>query len=139
MNVQNPKAFQADYTQAVDDKHRVAIPAALREGRRATEISVTKTPGAPSLRIYAPSAFQDDRETFRLVSAFSRAASVDASGRFVLSDDMRKHLNLKGKKVVFVGCGDRIEIWSPANWKREEQSRSAELAAALERRDAALD
>ena len=57
-------------------------------------------------------------ERFLLGSAFE--IELDIQGRFIVPLNLRQYAQL-GKDLVFVGVGNRIEIWSQNNWKKQEK------------------
>ncbi len=59
-----------------------------------------------------------DTDRFLLGSAYE--VELDVQGRFVLSKELRDYAKLS-ESVVFVGLGDRVEIWSVEAWTKQEQ------------------
>src|SRR4030042_4755747 len=58
-----------------------------------------------------------DTDRFILGSAFE--AELDNQGRFVIPKILKDYANL-GDEVIFVGLGDRIEVWNKNAWKERE-------------------
>ncbi len=54
-----------------------------------------------------------DIERFILGSAFE--SEPDSQGRIIIPEILSEYADL-GKEVVFVGLGDRVEIWSKEKW-----------------------
>lgn len=58
-----------------------------------------------------------DTDRFILGSAFE--ASLDRQGRFVVPKKLKEYASLS-KEVVFLGLGDRVEIWDKKLWVLRE-------------------
>jgi MraZ protein len=58
-----------------------------------------------------------DTDRFILGSAFE--VELDSQGRFVIPKILKDYANLT-EEVVFVGLGDRIEVWNKNDWKERE-------------------
>jgi MraZ protein len=69
-------------------------------------------------------------ERFILSTAFE--VESDEQGRFVVPLMLRDIANLEGE-VVFLGVGDRIELWSKEVWEEEELKVKEEADTMLER------
>lgn len=59
-----------------------------------------------------------DTERFLLGGAYELV--LDAQGRFIIPKPLRAYAEL-GDEVVFVGLGNRIEVWSKNRWTEHEQ------------------
>ena len=59
-----------------------------------------------------------DTDRFILGSAFE--VVLDGQGRFVIPKILKDYADL-GEEVVFVGLGDRIEVWNKDAWKEREE------------------
>ena len=57
-------------------------------------------------------------DRFLLGSAFE--VELDTQGRFIVPKYLRKYAEL-GDEVVFIGVGNRLELWSQAKWEAYEQ------------------
>lgn len=64
-----------------------------------------------------------------VVLGAARRLDFDANGRIVLPKDFKDHAGID-KRVIFVGCGTRFEIWS-AEKHAERMTDARERAAAL--------
>jgi MraZ protein len=125
--------FSGAYLNQVDAKHRLSVPAALREtveARSATKaVVLAPAEHAPCLVGYDITHFeriQSQVET-RFAgdfgpsrSAFARAMfgmaerlAYDDNGRIILSAILRDLGELAGP-ALFLGAGDYFELWSPA-------------------------
>lgn len=57
-------------------------------------------------------------ERFILGSAFE--AELDAQGRFVIPQILKEYAGFK-TNIVFVGLGNRFEVWSSEKWEEKQQ------------------
>ncbi|MCH7729996.1 cell division/cell wall cluster transcriptional repressor MraZ [Patescibacteria group bacterium] len=72
-----------------------------------------------------------DTDRFILGSAFE--FTTDSQGRFVIPKVLREYAGLK-EEVVFVGLGERVEVWSKGAWSQREdyvQKHASELVEKL--------
>ena len=60
-----------------------------------------------------------DTDRFILGSAFE--CELDSQGRFVIPGNLKGYANL-GEDVVFLGLGDRVELWNTKVWNDKEKS-----------------
>ena len=128
--------FYGEHQNALDEKHRVAIPAPMRreiQSGASSTIYITKglegnlflftEPGWQKVEKW----LQDERGKSTFGTKESRRAEhyfygslitgeLDGQGRIKLPDNLRAFAGLESE-VVFVGCGTRIELWSPGRWK----------------------
>jgi len=71
-----------------------------------------------------------DTDRFILGSAFE--VQPDSQGRVLLSEDLVKHANLDSE-VVFIGLGDRVEIWSKSDWNKRQLYLSENASELIEK------
>lgn len=71
-----------------------------------------------------------DTDRFILGSAF--ALEADAQGRVVIPETLARYANL-GTEIIFLGLGERAEIWNKADWEEREKEISKEASALLEK------
>jgi MraZ protein len=72
-----------------------------------------------------------DIDRFILGSAFE--IKLDSQGRFVVPSVLKTYAELL-EEIVFIGLGDRIEIWSKKNWEGREgyvQKHASEMVEKL--------
>jgi len=69
-------------------------------------------------------------DRFVLSSAFE--LKLDFQGRFVVPDILIKHAEIKSD-VLFIGLGDRIEIWSGEKWQEMEKVIQKKARDAIEK------
>jgi len=56
----------------------------------------------------------------RLILGYATDLELDSSGRMLLSAPLREHAQLS-KKLVLVGQGNKLELWSEALWLAERE------------------
>ena len=125
--------FVGEFDQQIDAKHRLAIPAPLREPIDADEdgknFYLVLGPDR-YLRLYPDQYFSrllqglqrspfPDRESQKLalLYAMARVVKADSQGRVVLPEKSMQRA-LIAEKVTLVGKGDHIEIWPSEDWER---------------------
>jgi MraZ protein len=57
-------------------------------------------------------------DRFLLGSAFE--VELDSQGRFIIPKYLRQYADITGE-VVFLGVGNRVELWSQTKWANYEQ------------------
>lgn len=125
--------FSGTYLNGVDGKHRLSVPAPIRDTveARGGERCVVLAPAehAPCLVGYDPSHFNALRaelnerhsgdfgparaRTARQLFAMADRFRYDDTGRIVLTPVLRD-LGDIGPQALFLGLGDYFELWSPA-------------------------
>ncbi len=117
------------YEHSIDAKGRLFIPAKLR-----TELgdSFYLAMGIDAcLAIYPQSTWDRFTEKFsslpmsqsrKMRTLFANAAKceLDAQGRIVIPQKLRKYANLE-KDTVIIGVNDRAEIWAADTWNAQEE------------------
>lgn len=76
-----------------------------------------------------PTAAVRDTNRFIMGSAFE--VVPDGQGRFVIPDALKKFAGLTDE-VVFLGLGDRVEVWDKKEWESRESFIGEHAAALLE-------
>lgn len=141
--------FHGEFTQKVDGKGRVSIPADFRrvlergdpdwrEGLRPRVRIVYGDPRRKFLECFTISAILEveaqiqalPRGTPRrrlleqVMIAGSDSCEVDPDGRIVLSARVRARIALPdGGDAVFAGALDTFQIWTPAEWETDKTQR----------------
>lgn len=136
-----------EYHHTLDDKGRVAVPAKLRA---ACKKGTILTRGLDhSLVLFPREAWQSfvenlqalpwqQSETRALVRMFLAGASeveLDSSGRVLVPEHLRAYAHLE-REIVFLGLGNRLELWDKAAWEASIQATETQadaIAAALTR------
>lgn len=122
------------YVTKISAKGRVAVPVKLREGlgeraiisqgykkalllvARAQWEKLTE-----SLRSQPLTASPIVRDIERFLFGSAYEIEFDEQGRIVIPQQLREFAGLNGE-AVFIGLGNRIEIWSKSNWEHYESS-----------------
>ncbi len=134
-----------EYKHNLDTKGRIAIPAKFREkfsagaiitrgldnclfvfGREEWQKLVEKLNALPL-------AQANSRAFVRLMLAGAMDVALDAQGRVLLPDYLRRYAGLK-KEAVVAGLYNRMEIWDAATWeqyKHKTEVASEEIAEKL--------
>jgi len=129
----------------MDAKGRMAVPARQRESLAAQcegRVVMTIDTQSPCLAIYplpewerieadvqALPALKPAVKRFqRLVLGYASDLELDSNGRILLPQSLRDYARLE-KKLVLVGQGNKLELWSENLWLAE---REAALAAEVE-------
>jgi MraZ protein len=120
------------YERNLDNKGRLAIPAALRAGLGAGAVLTRSFDGC--LCIYPaagwatlaraaedlPEFTPEARSLARMVFGSAVACEIDRQGRVLVPAFLREYAGLHAAAVI-VGVNNRIEIWSRDAWLREQQ------------------
>jgi MraZ protein len=120
--------FIGTYRVRVDDKGRLAIPAAFR--KQLPEGSFVSLGLDAVLAIYPPDLWAslaenllsplqgpDQRALARTLYSLSEAFEPDGQGRIILRPEQRKLAEIGSpSSVVVIGSGSRVEIWQEARW-----------------------
>ena len=134
-----------EFQHNLDSKGRVAIPAKFKDQLAAGAIITRGIDGC--LFVFAskewdelakklvalPLAQANSRAFVRLMLAGAMDVSLDAQGRILVPDYLRKYADLK-KKVVVAGLYSRMEIWDADRWneyKKKTEGASEEIAEKL--------
>ena len=73
-----------------------------------------------------------DTDRFVLGSAFE--ADTDPQGRVIIPKFLADYAKLEEKKeALFVGLGDRVEIWNPEEWAKREEYLTENASELLEK------
>jgi len=121
----------------MDAKGRLAMPARQREPlltRCDGQVVVTIDTQSACLVVYPlpeweriekevqalPSLKPAVKRFQRLLLGYATDLELDSSGRMLLPAPLREHAQL-GKKLVLVGQGNKLELWSEALWLAERE------------------
>ena len=128
---------------SLDTKGRIVIPARYKDLLKEAasgSIIVTRDPQYPSLLIYPGALWKKISDAFENLSGLNpkirslqwnflgNAHSIDfeVSERMTLliPQSLRKYSQIKEKtKVVLIGMGQKLELWSEKNWKLKEEGK----------------
>jgi len=118
----------------LDGKSRVAIPTKYREvlmHESSGSIVITAHPHG-CLLLYPKSAWEPIQKKVMKFSSFDKKSSglqrllvgyaedvnIDASGRLLISSELRTYSNID-KTLMLVGQGGHFELWSQELWEKE--------------------
>jgi MraZ protein len=139
-----------EYAQRLDEKHRVTIPARLRD---AFADGVFVTRGLDRcVALYARDGWEDfvasqtarldpftreGRQMERFLFGGAVEAELDRQGRVAIPAPLLQHAALQ-REIVVAGVRDRLEIWDREAWERAlvDLEGSAEVVAERLVRDA---
>lgn len=122
--------FFGEFLHQVDEKGRLRIPAKLKPAFTAKECIITKgTNGC--LFVFDKAYFVNNflnklseiptfdiasQKPIRMLLSSSFEAQEDSQGRFLLPAALKEYAKIS-KNVVFIGVGNRLEIWSEEAWE----------------------
>jgi MraZ protein len=133
--------FTGTYDHNVDEKYRITFPVRLREqlGDGAYIVSwfddnlVVMTSARYNALADKVNALNfgdpDVRKLQRFLFGNATEIEFDKSGRFIIPQNLREFARLDGEATV-IGSGEKIEIWSPALLKQQNESFKEPNAAA---------
>ncbi len=133
--------FQGEYTNNMDDKGRINIPAPFRDVLQKSynepTVIIARDPQNSCLRVYPQQEWRRllakvgaRSSNDRIVQAFKRTVissaqeyCPDKQGRVLIPQNLRDYAGV-GKSAVFAGSVDTFEIWDATAW-------DAQLASSL--------
>ena len=71
------------------------------------------------------------RDIDRFIHGMAFKVVIDKQGRFILPELLIDYSNIKNE-VVFVGLGDRVELWAAEKWKNIEEVVQEKAEKAIE-------
>lgn len=120
--------FFGEYKHSMDEKGRLRMPAKLKQ-ELSSEFVITKGTNA-CLFVFAKNYFQQEfltklshvptfssegQKPIRLLLSSTHQTEEDGQGRFKLPQNLKEFAKIQ-KSVVFIGVGNRIEIWAEEVW-----------------------
>lgn len=120
------------YRHSIDSKKRMRIPSKFK-GELGSNCIITKGTGV-NLMVFSGEGFQDLYERLSNISIFDDAAQKpvrkflssafeaeeDAQGRILLPKELALYAEIT-KNIVFVGVGNRVEIWAEEIWDKMQE------------------
>lgn len=117
------------YRHSIDAKKRMRIPSKFKS-ELGSGCIITKGTGA-NLMVFSSQGFSDLYERLSNISIFDNEAQKpvrkflssafeaeeDAQGRILLPKELANFAGIT-KNIVFVGVGNRVEIWAEENWDK---------------------
>jgi len=138
--------LSGEHEGKLDAKGRIVLPARLKSGlsqangnvlmiSRGMETCLVVYPVIEYEKIYSRVSGmnefnQEHRHLQRAFFSRFNEVELDSNGRFLIPKMMLNHAQLD-KEVVFVGMGNRMEMWSPVLYEQfliKDQDAYAELA-----------
>ncbi len=128
----------------VGEKHQIAFPKKFREILR-DELIITK--GFEHYLIVVsranwktllegtegrPFTNRNSRELQRFLLGNATNVTVDAQGRFVLPEFLRKHAYIN-KEIIYAGIERFVEIWDKGEWEKQQENLSKNIASIAQR------
>jgi len=149
-------AFLSTWVNKVDRKGRVSVPAAWRASLQ--NQSFQGVIAYPSITLKALDGFGrdvldamnksrldrtlaagdiaaaltggGDDELIDTIMGLARELPFDPEGRISLPRQLAEHAGI-GEEAIFVGLGNRFQIWSPASWEPHHQAALARARTRL--------
>ena len=125
--------FLSTFTNKVDRKGRVSVPATFRNalaGQSFNGIIAFRSFKLPALegsgidrmeemsaRIDALDEFSEDRDALSSIFADAEQLPFDGEGRIMLSQALCQHAGI-GETATFVGIGRTFQIWEPQRFEK---------------------
>lgn len=137
--------FQGAAHLSLDAKGRLAVPTRHRDSLQSESLGKLVLTAHPHrcLLLYPAPAWEPIRARImgfssfdpqaslwkRLLVGFAEDLALDASGRVLVSPELRKHAGID-RDVMLLGQGSHFELWSTERWEAE-LARMPEHIAAL--------
>jgi MraZ protein len=134
-------SFKGQYEHSVDGKGRVSFPAKLRKilNPEAQEHFTILRGLEPCLYIYPQDEWQKVEDQLSQINSFSKEGrtvkrnflrfaedlTLDKQNRIPLPQSLTEWAGIDGK-AVFIGSGERIELWAPAKLEAVDSELSFE-------------
>lgn len=74
------------------------------------------------------------RETDRFLLGSAFEVELDGQGRLIIPSSLRSHASLSAD-IVFVGVGNRVEVWNQPGWEKHQQYLDQNIAQIGEKLD----
>lgn len=135
-------SFKGQYEHSVDNKGRVSFPAKMRKSLNpeAADRFTIMRGQENCLYLYPSDEWTSVEDNLSKINSFTKEGrtvkrhflrfaedvELDKQNRLALPPGLMEWANISAK-VVFLGSGERIEIWSPEKLDEEDQSLSPEV------------
>lgn len=133
--------FIGEYKHSIDNKNRLIIPSKYRDDLGQVFMLTKGLDHCLSIYPYSewtifeqklknlPLTNQNARRFTRFFLSGAVECKIDKQGRILLTSALKDYAGVE-KDVYFIGMGDRIEIWSSAEWEKynEDDFDANELA-----------
>ena len=125
-----------EFKHSLDSKNRLRLPAKFKKDFASNLVLTKGTDGC--IFIVPMAKFEevfhkikdmpmfDSKAQMPLRMLFSSACELeeDAQGRFIIPSNLKEYAQIL-KDVVFVGVGNRVELWSCERWQQVQNSGSS--------------
>lgn len=134
-------SFKGQYKHSVDSKGRVSFPAKLRKSLnpQAQERFTILRGLEPCLYLYPEDEWQNVEDQLSQINSFTKEGrtvkrnflrfaedvSLDNQNRIALPSQLMEWAAIDGK-AIFIGSGERIEVWSPGKLNEVDSGLSFE-------------
>lgn len=123
-------SFKGKETRKFDGANRTPVPPKFRKGLGDAFVMMKAIHGEPCLVLFPDEAW----DAFRLnvIGSYSgeeqalverklanraEPLAVDKAGRITVKEDFKRYAGIEDE-VLAVGLGNRVELWTPENWKK---------------------
>lgn len=133
------------YTASLTKNRRVAVPVQFRRelGKKlilarwyenCLVLISTESWSKLLKRVTGKSGFATEpvRNTDRFILGSAFELEADAQGRILIPGRLSQYAGLK-KEAIFVGLGDRIEVWEKSIWDKQEEFIASNASQMMER------
>jgi MraZ protein len=137
--------FVSNFTQKVDAKGRVSIPAAYRavlQREQSPSLFCYPAPERPAIDAGGqalieemrrfierfPEASMEREHSAAALYGTSETLKIDSEGRLVLPDSLKAHAGI-GYSVTFVGLGHKFQMWEPERFQMQLVQATARVRA----------
>ncbi|NOY15055.1 MAG: division/cell wall cluster transcriptional repressor MraZ [bacterium] len=134
------------YSAKAESNGRVMLPKKIRQFLKTKKLIVTRGYDGCLLLINTGQFQQvikdivsqsflnpDKRNTERFLLGSAFELEIDNHGRLIIPDTLKKYAGLK-HQLIFVGLGNRIEIWAQEAWQKQQKyltSKAQDIAQRL--------
>lgn len=133
------KMFLGSFRHQIDQKNRMRIPTKFKQGLGSNFVITKGTnkclfllpendSGLLSKIAELPVFDLEAQKSVRAVLSSAFEAVEDGQGRVLLPKELVAHAGIV-KNIVFVGVGERVEIWAEENWDNYNKDVDFDAAA----------
>lgn len=121
--------FIGEYKHSIDNKNRVIVPSKYREGLGEVFMLTKGLDNCLTIYPYSewtifeqklkslPMTNKNARKFTRFFLSGAVECKIDKQGRILLTPSLKDYATIE-KDVYFIGMGDRLEVWSSAEWDK---------------------